>query len=281
MCTVYFVDEATKQKIAAYSARFREVSASPFGADDQIGMLNLIDPESRAAIVSRADAGKVFDLAVDHFVGMPGWLAANDPVVSDLDDPHPARRGDRRRDGGRRRCQPSHLLLGGCRLDVHPHRHACRFAQSLRLPRPDLQSVLRAGSPRQQALAGVGRRQAPAGDRARAAARRRRPAWPGDAAAELRDRARRPGGLPQASGHRAAPWRRGDGQDRAHARLARPWRVHDRSARPQSRRRRVPGQGRRDHDRRATITASSRRRPPIPRTGRWCTPICSRRRAFR
>ena len=80
MCTVYFVDEATKRKIAAYNAKFREVSASPFGADDQIGMLNLIDAESRAAIVSRADAGKVFDLAVDHFVGMPGWLAANDPA---------------------------------------------------------------------------------------------------------------------------------------------------------------------------------------------------------
>jgi kynurenine formamidase len=79
MCTVYFVDEATKRKIAAYNARFREASASPFGSDDQIGMLNLIDAESRAAIVSRADAGKVFDLAVDHFVGMPGWLAANDP----------------------------------------------------------------------------------------------------------------------------------------------------------------------------------------------------------
>ena len=79
MCTVYFVDEATKQKIAAYNARFREVSASPFGADDQIGMLNLIDAESRAAILSCADAGKVFDLAVDHFVGMPGWLAAHDP----------------------------------------------------------------------------------------------------------------------------------------------------------------------------------------------------------
>jgi hypothetical protein len=79
MCTVYFVNEATKEQIAAYNARFREVSASPFGSDDQIGMLNLIDAESRAAVVSRADAGKVFDLAVDHFIGMPGWLAANDP----------------------------------------------------------------------------------------------------------------------------------------------------------------------------------------------------------
>jgi kynurenine formamidase len=79
MCTFYFVDEATKRKIAAYNTRFREVSKSPFGTDDQIGMLNLIDAESRAAIMSRADAGKVFDLAVDHFIGMPSWIAANDP----------------------------------------------------------------------------------------------------------------------------------------------------------------------------------------------------------
>src|SRR5262245_36696731 len=79
MCTPYLVDEATKKKIAAYSAKFREITASPFGADDEIGMLNLIDASSREAILTRADFGKVFDLAVDHFVGMPGWIAANDP----------------------------------------------------------------------------------------------------------------------------------------------------------------------------------------------------------
>src|SRR5258708_34767685 len=79
MCTVYFVDEATKKKIAAYSAKIRQTTASPFGSDDQLGMLNLIDASTRQAIFSRADAGKAFDLAVDHFIGMPGWIAANDP----------------------------------------------------------------------------------------------------------------------------------------------------------------------------------------------------------
>ena len=49
MCTAYFVDEATKKKIAAYSAKFRQATASPFGADDEIGMLNLISPASRDA----------------------------------------------------------------------------------------------------------------------------------------------------------------------------------------------------------------------------------------
>jgi kynurenine formamidase len=79
MCTACFVDEATKAKIAAHAAKFREVTRSPFGSKDQIGMLNLIDAESRQAIMSRADAGKAFDLSVDYFIGMPSWIAANDP----------------------------------------------------------------------------------------------------------------------------------------------------------------------------------------------------------
>jgi kynurenine formamidase len=79
MCTFYMVDEAAKERIAAYQARFREATASPFGKDDEIGMLNLIDAASRDGIVSRADAGKVFDLSVDYFAGMPSWIAANDP----------------------------------------------------------------------------------------------------------------------------------------------------------------------------------------------------------
>ncbi|MDQ0394382.1 cyclase family protein [Labrys monachus] len=78
MCVACYVDEAMKQKIIAYNAEFHEVTRSPYGRDDEIGMLNLIDAQSRSAIVSRADASKVFDLSVDHFVGMPGWFGAGD-----------------------------------------------------------------------------------------------------------------------------------------------------------------------------------------------------------
>ena len=46
MCTPNFVDEVMKKKIAAYSATFRDVTKSPFGSEDQIGMLNLINAES-------------------------------------------------------------------------------------------------------------------------------------------------------------------------------------------------------------------------------------------
>ena len=80
MCSPRLLDEAMRQKIAAYNANFRKVTASPFGADDEIGMLNLIDAASRDAIMRRADASRVFDLSVDNFVGMPGWVAAGDPT---------------------------------------------------------------------------------------------------------------------------------------------------------------------------------------------------------
>lgn len=46
-------------------------SVSPFGPDDEIGMLNLITPESRREIMARVDAGTVYDLSQEYFPGMP------------------------------------------------------------------------------------------------------------------------------------------------------------------------------------------------------------------
>jgi kynurenine formamidase len=66
--------------IAARHADYRKVSESPFGADDEIGMLNLMTPASRARILAEADAARPFDLAVDYFVGMPSWVQAGDPA---------------------------------------------------------------------------------------------------------------------------------------------------------------------------------------------------------
>ncbi|MGO8484689.1 cyclase family protein, partial [Rhizobium leguminosarum] len=73
-CLACYVDEATKSKIIAYNAEFHKVTKSPYGSDDEIGMLNLIEAKSRSAIIGRTDASKVLDLSVDHFVGMPGWF---------------------------------------------------------------------------------------------------------------------------------------------------------------------------------------------------------------
>ena len=56
------------------------VGRSPWGADDQLGALNHITPESRAAIMARVDGSRVYDLSVDYFLGMPSFQAAGDPA---------------------------------------------------------------------------------------------------------------------------------------------------------------------------------------------------------
>lgn len=55
------------------------VATSPWGADDEIGRLNLMTEASRAAILGRVTGGRVYDLSVEYFVGMPSWQAAGDP----------------------------------------------------------------------------------------------------------------------------------------------------------------------------------------------------------
>lgn len=56
-----------------------KVGISPWGADDEIGRLNLITPASQAAVLSRIDGGKSYDLSVEYYIGMPSWQAAGDP----------------------------------------------------------------------------------------------------------------------------------------------------------------------------------------------------------
>lgn len=79
MCQTAVIDEHLKNLITRHGTNFRRAAESPFGADDEIGMLNLIDGDSRRAILSRTDAGQMFDLSVDYFVGMPSWSQAGDP----------------------------------------------------------------------------------------------------------------------------------------------------------------------------------------------------------
>lgn len=57
----------------------QQVGISPWGPSDEIGRLNLITDQSRAAILSRVSGGKVYDLATDYYVGMPSWQDAGDP----------------------------------------------------------------------------------------------------------------------------------------------------------------------------------------------------------
>jgi len=58
-----------------------EVAASPYGADDQIGALNALTEHTRLAVLQRISSGRVYDLSVDTFPGMPGLvhLGMGDP----------------------------------------------------------------------------------------------------------------------------------------------------------------------------------------------------------
>ncbi|NER63647.1 cyclase family protein [Pseudomonas sp. MAFF212427] len=56
------------------------VGISPWGEKDEIGRLNLMTPQSQAAILARVNGGQAYDLAVEYFVGMPSWQAAGDPA---------------------------------------------------------------------------------------------------------------------------------------------------------------------------------------------------------
>ncbi len=64
---------------SAATAADRVVGTSPWGPNDEIGRLNLITPESQAAILSRLEGGRIYDLSVEYFIGMPSWQAAGDP----------------------------------------------------------------------------------------------------------------------------------------------------------------------------------------------------------
>ena len=57
----------------------QQVGISPWGPKDEIGRLNLMTPASRSAILSRVSGQKSYDLAVDMYIGMPGFQDAGDP----------------------------------------------------------------------------------------------------------------------------------------------------------------------------------------------------------
>lgn len=56
------------------------VGKSPWGADDEIGSLNLMSNTSRLEVLSQIKSGKTYDLSVDYFVGMPSFHALGDPA---------------------------------------------------------------------------------------------------------------------------------------------------------------------------------------------------------
>ncbi|HBU30412.1 MAG: cyclase [Thiobacillus sp. GWE1_62_9] len=61
------------------ASAYAQVGSSPWGPDDEIGRLNLMTQSTQAAVVSRLAGGKIYDLSVEYFIGMPSWQAAGDP----------------------------------------------------------------------------------------------------------------------------------------------------------------------------------------------------------
>ncbi len=69
--TINGTDEASPQNPT--------VGTSPWGPDDELGALNRMTDESRAAVLSRVAGGDVYDLGVEYFVGMPSFHLLGDP----------------------------------------------------------------------------------------------------------------------------------------------------------------------------------------------------------
>jgi len=82
MCGPALIDDDTRGRIAAFKAVSGQPSESPFGPDDEMGMLNLLTPDIAREQLARADAGKIFDLSVDMFMGMPTWTEGGEPPYS-------------------------------------------------------------------------------------------------------------------------------------------------------------------------------------------------------
>lgn len=72
-------DASVHDCIQALRAVPGRVSKSPFGPDDQIGMLNLLTSRTVRDVLARADGSHVVDMSVDLFVGMPTWTAGGEP----------------------------------------------------------------------------------------------------------------------------------------------------------------------------------------------------------
>ena len=62
-------------------AQADDVAKSPYGPDDEIGVLNELTEAHTLAVLQRVSSGKTYDLSVTNFVGMPGLadLGMGDP----------------------------------------------------------------------------------------------------------------------------------------------------------------------------------------------------------
>ena len=67
--------------LVSSAAQADDVAKSPYGPDDEIGVLNELTEANTLAVLQRVSSGKTYDLSVENFVGMPGLadLGMGDP----------------------------------------------------------------------------------------------------------------------------------------------------------------------------------------------------------
>lgn len=96
------------------------VGTSPWGPKDEIGRLNLMTDDSRAAVLSRVRGGAVYDLSVEYFIGMPSWQAAGDPHYQMwmTHTPHGTLVSDPMHVGGE---QNAHVSYTGSAISMYTH----------------------------------------------------------------------------------------------------------------------------------------------------------------
>lgn len=76
---IIFLSLALLTGIFTYAQNQEVVGKSPWGPQDEIGTLNMMSDESRLSALSSIGSGRVYDLSVDYFVGMPSFHALGDP----------------------------------------------------------------------------------------------------------------------------------------------------------------------------------------------------------
>ncbi len=65
--------------VFSFAQSVETVGKSPWGSEDEIGTLNMMNNESRLSVLSSIRSGRVYDLSVDYFVGMPSFHSLGDP----------------------------------------------------------------------------------------------------------------------------------------------------------------------------------------------------------
>lgn len=65
--------------VSGSTATAQQAGVSPWGKSDEIGTLNMMSDSANLSLFSKLKTGKVYDLSVEYFVGMPGFTALGDP----------------------------------------------------------------------------------------------------------------------------------------------------------------------------------------------------------